>query len=68
MAKVYNLSIVLSAVNIATDLNQETIHQLKRELEGILSYDRNTINSWEDKEFLEAIKATGKKKLIMTAL
>lgn len=68
MAKVYNLPIVLSTVNVKTGFNKETIPQLKRELEGVPSYDRTTINSWEDKEFLEAVKATGKKKLIMTAL
>lgn len=68
MAKVYNLPIVLSTVNVKTGFNKETIPQLKRELEGVTSYDRTTINSWEDKEFLEAVKATGKKKLIMTAL
>jgi len=68
MAKVYNLPIVLSTVNVQTGFNKETIPQLKRELEGVPSYDRTTINSWEDKEFLEAVKATGKKKLIMTAL
>ena len=68
MAKVYNLPIVLSTVNVQTGFNKETIPQLKRELEGVPSYDRTTINSWEDKEFLAAVKATGKKKLIMTAL
>lgn len=30
--------------------------------------DRTTINSWEDEEFNEAVKSTGRKKLIMTAL
>ena len=68
MGKVYDLPIVLSTVNVQTGFNKETIPQLKRELEGVPSYDRTTINSWEDKEFLEAVKATGKKKLIMTAL
>jgi len=68
MAKVYNLPIVLSTVNVQTGFNKETIPQLKRELEGVPSYDRTTINSWEDKEFLGAVKALGKKKLIMTAL
>jgi len=68
MAKVYNLPIVLSTVNVQTGFNKETIPQLKKELEGVPSYDRTTINSWEDKEFLGAVKALGKKKLIMTAL
>jgi nicotinamidase-related amidase len=30
--------------------------------------DRTSINSWEDVEFVKAVKATGRKKLIMTAL
>src|SRR5690606_18287249 len=68
MAKVYNVPIILSTVNVKTGFNTETIPQLKRELDGVPSYDRTTINAWEDKEFVEAVKATGRKKLIMTAL
>ncbi|WET50686.1 hydrolase [Chryseobacterium indologenes] len=68
MAKLYKLPIILSTVNVKTGLNTETIPQLKRELEGVPSYDRTTINSWEDKEFIEAVQSTGRKKLIMTAL
>jgi hypothetical protein len=37
-------------------------------LPGVESYDRTTINAWEDEEFLRAVKATGRKKLIMAAL
>lgn len=68
MAKLYKLPIVLSTVNVETGFNTETIPQLKRELDGVPSYDRTTINSWEDKEFVAAVKATERKKLIMTAL
>lgn len=68
MAKVYSLPIILSTVNVETGLNTETIPQLRKELDGVPSYDRTTINSWEDKQFVEAVKATGRKKLIMTAL
>jgi nicotinamidase-related amidase len=37
-------------------------------LEGIEAIDRTTINAWEDVEFVDAVKATGRKKLLMTAL
>lgn len=67
-SKVYNLPTVLSTVNVKTGFNKETIPQLKSVLKDLPSYDRTTINSWEDKEFVEAVKATGRKKLIMTAL
>lgn len=67
-AKLYKMPIVLSTVNVQSGLNHETIPQIKQHLDGIASIDRTSINSWEDKEFVEAVKATGRKKLIIAAL
>jgi len=67
-AKLYGLPIVLSTVNVKTGLNQPTIHQVQDMLSGVESFDRTTINAWEDAEFVKAVKASGRKKLIMTAL
>jgi len=67
-AKTYNLPVVLSTVNVKTGVNKETIPQLTEILGKIPSYDRTSINAWEDKEFYDAVKATGRKKLLMTAL
>lgn len=67
-AKLFNIPIVLSTVNVKPELNNDTVPQLRKYLNGVVSYNRSTINSWEDKEFVEAVKATGRKKLIMTAL
>jgi len=67
-AKLYGLPVVLSTVNVKTGVNQPTIHQLADVLGRIETFDRTTINAWEDKEFLNAVKATGRKKLLMAAL
>ena len=67
-ANLYSLPVVLSTVNVKTGLNQPTIHQLRDVLTGIEAIDRTTINAWEDDEFVLAVKATGRKKLIMAAL
>jgi nicotinamidase-related amidase len=67
-AKLYGVPVVLSTVNVKTGANQPTIHQLADVLDGIEALDRTTINAWEDVEFVEAVKATGRKKLLMTAL
>ena len=67
-AKLYNLPIVLSTVNVKNKTNQPTIHQLQELLTDIESYDRTSINAWEDIEFVNAVKAIGRKKLIMTSL
>ena len=57
-----------STVNVSTGLNKPPIPQLRRVLEAFPTYDRTTINSWEDVEFRGAVEATGRKKLILTAL
>lgn len=67
-AKLYGMPIVLSTVNVATGLNQPTIHQITDVLGDIQAIDRTSINAWEDEEFVAAVKATGRKKLIMVAL
>lgn len=64
----YGLPIVHSTVNVQTGLNKPPIVQLRRVLKDFPTYDRTSINSWEDVEFVKAVKATGRKKLIMTAL
>lgn len=67
-AVAYGLPIVHSTVNVKTGLNKPPIPQLRKVLDGVPTYDRTTINSWEDVEFRAAVKATGRNKLIMTAL
>ncbi len=67
-AVVYGLPIVHSTVNVKTGLNKPPISQLQQVLKDYPTYDRTTINSWEDVEFKKAVEATGRKKLIMTAL
>lgn len=67
-AKVFDIPVILSTVNVQTGRNKDTIAPLKEVLADTVSYDRTSINAWEDKEFYEAVKATGKKKLIIAAL
>lgn len=68
LAKLYGLPIVLTTVNVATGRNKPTISELQSALPGVQAFDRTTINAWEDVETVAAIKATGRKKLIITAL
>lgn len=68
LMQAYKVPIVLSTVNVATGRNQDTIPQLKEVLGDTPSYDRTSINAWEDEEFLNAVKATGRKNLIIAAL
>lgn len=67
-AVAYGLPVVHSTVNVKTGLNKPPIPQLRSVLEKYPVYDRTSINAWEDVEFRAAVKETGCKKLIMTAL
>src|SRR5689334_14590329 len=67
-AILYDLPIVHSTVNVKTGLNKPPIAPLRKLLDKVPIYDRTSINAWEDVEFRKAVQATGRKKLIMTAL
>src|SRR6266550_6262950 len=67
-AVAYGLPIVLSTVNVQTGVNKPTVQPLLDALGNVKSYDRTTINAWEDVEFRKAVEATGRKKLVITAL
>jgi len=67
-AVIYRLPIVHSTVNVKTGINKPPIAPLRKLLDKVPTYDRTTINSWEDVDFRKAVEATGRKKLIMTAL
>jgi nicotinamidase-related amidase len=67
-ATLYNLPVVLSTVNVKAGRNEPTIRRVLDELPGIEALDRTSINSWEDADFVAAVKATGRRKLIMVAL
>lgn len=67
-AVLYGLPTVHSSVNVNTGANKPPIPPLCKVLEKFPTYDRTTINAWEDVEFRKAVEATGRKKLIMTAL
>ncbi|MBV9280772.1 MAG: isochorismatase family protein, partial [Chloroflexi bacterium] len=66
-ARTFGLPIVLSTVNVANG-SAPTIPALKEVLADNSEIDRTQINAWEDVEFRQAVEATGRKKLIMTAL
>jgi nicotinamidase-related amidase len=66
--KNYNVPIIHSSVNVATGLNTAPIKEIMELLPNEPVIDRTSVNAWEDVEFKQAVLATGRRKLIMTAL
>jgi nicotinamidase-related amidase len=66
--KNYNVPIIHTSVNVATGLNKPPIKEIMELIPDEPVIDRTTVNAWEDIEFKRAVVATGRRKLIMTAL
>lgn len=66
-ATLYGLRGVHSTVNVATGINKPAIKALRTLLEQVPTYERTSINAWEDLDFRKAVQATGHKKLVMAA-
>ena len=67
-AKMFNLPIVLSTIGVNAGYQEDTIAELKAILPDIETIDRHKVNAWEEESFVNAIQATGRRKLIMAAL
>jgi nicotinamidase-related amidase len=67
-AKAFGLPIVHSTVNVESGQQQPTVPELAELLEDNAPLDRTTVNSWEDTEFVRAVRATARRKLIFCAL
>src|SRR6185295_3648896 len=64
----FGVPVVHSTVNVATGREQPTLPELADLLTDVKPLDRTTINSWEDTEFVQAVHATGRRKLVFCAL
>src|SRR5579872_987456 len=67
-ATAFELPIVHSTVNVASGQQQPTVPELAELLEDSPPIDRTGVNSWEDTDFVAAVRATGRRKLIFCAL
>jgi nicotinamidase-related amidase len=66
--RTFDVPVVHSTINVATGRGKPTLPELAQLLTDDKPLDRTTTNSWEDIEFLEAVRATGRRKLILCAL
>jgi nicotinamidase-related amidase len=65
--KTFGVPVVHSTVNVASGQGP-TLPELAGLLTEDKPLDRTTVNSWEDLEFVQAVRATGRRKLIFCAL
>jgi len=64
----FNIPVVLSTVGVRLGVSTPTIERLKAALPGVDEIDRSSMNAWEEPGFVEAIRATGRAKLVMCGI
>jgi nicotinamidase-related amidase len=67
-AVIYNIPIIFSHVAVGLNGYDPMIEELQKLAPNAVFIDRTSVNAWEEPEFVEAVKATGRKKLIMGGL
>jgi nicotinamidase-related amidase len=67
-AKAFNMPVVLSTVGVKYGINGPTHASILSELPGVEAIDRTSMNAFEDRAFIEAVKKTGRKRLIFGGL
>ncbi len=68
VAKLFGVPIVHSTINVKTGRGKPTLPPLAEVLADYPAIDRTTTNAWEDPNFLNAVRATARRKLIICAL
>jgi nicotinamidase-related amidase len=61
----FKIPVVLSTVGVEMGVNEPTLASLKAALPNVKDIDRSSMNAWEDRAFLDAVKATSRKRLVM---
>ena len=67
-ARAFDMPIVLSTIGVAYKINSPTVPGIVGELPGLEPIDRTSMNAFEDRPFREAVKKTGRKRLIFGGL
>ena len=67
-ARAFNMPVVLSTVGVTYRLNGPTHASILKDLPGVEPIDRTSMNAFEDRAFSDAVKKTGRKRLIFGGL
>lgn len=68
MAVAFRIPVILSTVGVEMGANGPTIDSLQAVVPNVHDIDRSTMNAWADPRFQAAVKATGRKRLVMCGI
>jgi nicotinamidase-related amidase len=59
------MPVVLSTLGVKMGLGRPTVVALRNELPSVAEIDRTMVDAWEDRNFIKAVRKTGRKRLVM---
>ena len=68
MAVAFKIPVILSTVGVEMGVNGPTVESLRAVLPHVQDIDRSSMNAWGDSTFVAAVKATGRKRLVMCGI
>lgn len=68
LATAYGVPVIVSTVGVDMGVNTGTDPLIMAELPGVGEIDRTGVNAWEDKDFRNAVKETGRRKIVIAGL
>lgn len=67
-AQVFGIPIIESTIAVELGFNKSTLPEFKNLMKDVKNIDRVSLNAWQNKELVDAVRETGRKKLIITGL
>jgi nicotinamidase-related amidase len=68
-ATVFDIPVIESTIGVAIGANQPTVPEIKKWIPNTVeNIDRVSLNAWQNQAVVDAVKATGRKKIIITGL
>ncbi len=68
-ANVFDIPVIESTIGVDLGANKPTNPEIKQFIEkDVTNIDRISLNAWQNKSLVEAVKNTGRKKILMTGL
>ena len=68
MAVAFKIPVILSTVGVEMGVNGPTVESLRAVLPHVQDIDRSSMNAWGDAKFVAAVRATGRKRLVMCGI
>ena len=59
------MPVLLSTIGVKLGLGKPTVLALRNEVRNVQEIDRTMVNAWEDRNFIKAVRKTGRKGLVM---